>query len=83
MNVMIFNSSADELAALGGEWDKDVLFNSQYEAIDYMLSHSSSAIHYYLRIHPNLKDVPYRFVTELYGLSKKHTNITIIEPQAI
>ena len=82
MNVMIFNSSADELAALGGEWDKDVLFNSQYEAIDYMLSHSSSAIHYYLRIHPNLKDVPYRFVTELYGLSKKHTNITIIEPSS-
>lgn len=80
MNIMIFNSSADELAALGGEWDKDVLFNSQYEAIDYMLSHSSPTIHYYLRIHPNLQNVHYGFVTELYDLSKKHTNITIIEP---
>lgn len=79
-NIMIFNSSADELAALGGEWDKDVLFNSQYEAIDYMLSHSSPTIHYYLRIHPNLQNIHYRFVEELYDLSEKHANITIIEP---
>lgn len=82
MNIMIFNSSADELAALGGKWDEGVLFKSQYDAIDYILSHSSSKIHYYLRIHPNLKDVPYRFVTELYDLSKKHPNITIIEPSS-
>lgn len=82
INIMIFNSSADELAALGGEWDKDILFKSQYEAIDYMLSNSSPTIHYYLRIHPNLKNVHYKFVTELYNLCKNYANITVIEPSS-
>lgn len=82
INIMIFNSSADELAALGGEWDEDILFNSQYEAIDYMLANSSPNIYYYLRIHPNLHKVHYDFVTELYNLSKKYTNITVIGPSS-
>lgn len=79
-NIVIFNSSEDEYSAVGGEWDETV-FSSEYEAIDYILQHSSPDIHYYLRIHPHLKGVKYKAHTELYTLSK-YPNLTIIPPES-
>lgn len=78
-NIAIFNSSADEFAAIGGEWDENLLFDSQYEAIKYMLENSSSNLHYYLRIHPNLEGVNHKAHLDLYKLSE-YSNITIIMP---
>lgn len=78
-NIAIFNSSADELAAIGGEFDENLLFKSQYEAIKYILEHSPSQIHYYLRIHPNLKGITHSAHMDLYKLSE-FDNITIIGP---
>lgn len=77
-NIAIYNSSTDEYIALGGEWEEAV-FPSQYEAIEYLLQHSSSDFHYYLRMHPHLKSVKYKAYLELYDL-EKYNNLTIIPP---
>lgn len=79
-NVAIFNSSADEFAAIGGEWNENLLFQSQYEAIKYMLENSSKDIHYYLRVHPNLAGINHKAHLDLYKLGV-YDNITIIKPE--
>lgn len=81
LNIAIYNSSQDEIAALGEEWQKGNLFASQYEAIEFMLQHAAPGIHFYLRIHPNLKGVTHKAHMELYELSK-YPNITIIPPES-
>lgn len=78
-NIVIFNSSDDEKAALGGEWEEGKLFKTQYEAIDFVAQHVPDNAHVYLRIHPNLSKIKYSYHTDLYKL-KKHKNLTIIEP---
>ena len=80
-NIAIYNSSQDEIAALGDEWQKGNLFPSQYEAIEFMLQHANPDIHFYLRIHPNLKGVTHKAHMELYDLGK-YPNITIIPPES-
>ena len=81
-NVVIFNSSDDEVAALGGEWEENKLFQSQYDAITFLLSNTSNEIHYYLRIHPNLANVRHSIVPEFYKLKERYSNITIIDPSS-
>lgn len=78
-NIVIFNSSDDEKAALGGEWDEGKLFPTQYDAIEFVAQHAPENAHVYLRIHPNLSKIKYSYHTDLYKL-KKYTNLTIIEP---
>ncbi len=78
-NIAIFNSSEDEFAAIGGEWEKNNLFSSQIEGIRYMLENTKNpSIHFYLRIHPNLMNIKYKYHTDLYLLSKDFDNITVI-----
>lgn len=82
-NIAIFNSSADEMAAVGGEWDEStVIFSTQYESIKHILNVAPPNYHFYLRIHPNLKDVKFNYHTDLYKLSNEYGNITIIEPKS-
>ena len=78
VNVAIFNSSEDEFAAVGGDWDTLKLFPNQLEGIEYLLKNADSSIHFILRVHPNLKDIPYKYHHELYDLDKKYDNITVI-----
>lgn len=78
INIAIFNSSEDEFAAVGGDWESLKLFSSQYEGIVYLLKHADPSIHFYLRVHPNLKNIKYRYHTDLYDLRKEFSNITII-----
>ncbi len=78
INVAIMNSSEDEFASVGGEWEKLKLFHTQYEGIIFLLENASKDVHFYLRIHPNLKDVPYSYHTKLLRLSEKYDNITVI-----
>ena len=80
-NIAIFNSSQDEIAALGDEWQDDNLFVSQYEATEYMLLHAEPQLHFYLRIHPNLKGITHQGHMELYGL-REYPNITVIPPES-
>lgn len=77
-NIAIMNSSEDEFTAVGAEWDKLKMFKSQYEGIIYLLENAPEDIHFYLRIHPNLKDIPYSYHTRLLTLGEKYENITVI-----
>jgi hypothetical protein len=79
-NIVIFNSSEDEFASIGKEFDSYAIFNSQIEGIKFMLSNCKlNNIHFYLRIHPNLSNVTESFHTDLLELDKLYTNITIIK----
>ena len=79
-NFVIFNSSEDEFAAVGGDYETLSLFKSQLDGIRYILDtyQHNDRMHFYLRIHPNLKDVKYKYHTDLYNLSKEYSNITVI-----
>ena len=80
-NIGIFTSSQDELVALGDDWSVDQVFASQCEAVGYILSHTQSDIHYYIRIHPNLKGINHRDHLDLYEYDKL-PNATVIPPES-
>jgi hypothetical protein len=78
-NFVIFNSSEDEFAGLGGDFEQYSLFKTQIEGIKFMLSsiHDDNT-HFYLRIHPNLKNISFNYHSDLYLFEKQFSNITII-----
>jgi hypothetical protein len=78
VNIGIMNSSEDEFCAVGAEWESLKFFPSQYEGIIYLIEHASPNIHFYLRIHPNLKDIKYKYHQDLLKLEEKYHNITVI-----
>lgn len=77
-NIAIYNSSEDEFCAVSSEYDKNMLFKNQYIALKTIFDHykNDKTKHFYLRVHPNLRDVPYRSHTALYDLH--YENVTII-----
>lgn len=79
-NIVIFNSSEDEFSALGDEFDKLALFPSQYKGISFIANElkNEKDVHLWLRIHPNLTYIPYRYHTELSKLSERFPNLTVI-----
>lgn len=81
-NIAIFNSSEDEFFSISKEYDKGVLYPRQYEALKDIFEHFKDRpdIHFYLRIHPNLANVPYKSHTDLYRL--KYPNVSIISPSS-
>lgn len=80
-NVVIFNSSEDEYAALGEIYDK-TLYKSQTEAIDKICESlkfkNLSKIKLWLRVHPNLKKVKWPYINDFYKLEKKYSFLKII-----
>lgn len=78
-NVAIFNSSEDEFAALGGEYDK-TLYRNQTEAITRLCEslHDDPDVVIWLRIHPNLANVRWSFAQRLLELDKRHHNVRVI-----
>lgn len=78
-NIAIFNSSEDEMKTIQ-EWKTD-LFDSQNEAIRSILeaTKDDAGLHFYLRVHPNLKDVKNDQMKELLHLAYDH--LTIIPPE--
>lgn len=81
-NIVIFNSSEDEYFSISKEFDQSTLFPNQYIALTTIFERYKNAkdIHFYLRIHPNLANVPYKSHTMLYDL--KYDNVTIIPPSS-
>lgn len=77
-NIVIFNSSEDEFAAISHAVDKEKVFLNQLEGIRTIVEHykDDTSKHFTLRIHPNLKDVPYKYHTDLYKLN--YPNLTVI-----
>ena len=80
-NIAIFTSSQDELVALGDDWANDQLFPNQDDAIGYILRHASPGIHFYIRIHPNLKGINYKDHVNLYQYDAL-PNATVIPPES-
>lgn len=82
-NIAIFNSSEDEFFAISKEYDDSVLFENQYEGLKRIFEHykDRTDIHFYLRIHPNLKYVRSKSHTNLYKLN--YQNVTIIPPDSM
>jgi hypothetical protein len=80
-NIAIFTSSEDEFASIGAEYDDDRLFGSQSRGIAEILERfkSDDNFHFYLRVHPNLKNVGYKYHTSLTELGKRYKNVTIIK----
>lgn len=80
-NIIIFNSSEDEFLSVGPDFDAYSLFETQIEGIRFLVENiHDQSIHIYLRIHPNLKDIQYKFHTDLYKL--KYDNLTVIPASA-
>lgn len=81
-NIVIFNSSDDELAAVGADYDGYSLFKSQYAGICSILEYfrKERDFCFYLRMHPNLSKLDNPFVNDLLGLADKFDNITVIAP---
>lgn len=79
-NIVIFNSSEDEIFSLGGDWDEGNLFETQLEAIEFVVANAPANAHIYLRIHPNLKNVKAAYHTNLYKI--KSEKLTVIPPDS-
>ncbi|GHT82371.1 hypothetical protein FACS1894137_01110 [Spirochaetia bacterium] len=79
-NIAIFLSSEDEFFATGEDFDEGKLFSSQKIGIIKILNHfkDNMDFHFYLRIHPNLKNIKYRYHTSLVELEIDYDNITVI-----
>jgi hypothetical protein len=81
INIVIYNSSEDEFAAIGDEW-KNPIFVDQHDEIASIV-HSmrgNKRVHIYLRVHPNLKNVKYKQLDKIYSLHAP--NFTIIPPES-
>lgn len=77
INILICNSSEDEIASLGKEWEHPI-YPSQPIGIKQIVNDCATNpnIHFYLRIHPYLAKVDTDDVRELHALS--YPNLTII-----
>lgn len=79
-NYVIYNSSEDEFAAIGAEYDHGKVFVSQYEGVLHIANmfKERSDVNVYLRIHPNLSKIKYKYHTALLGLDKQFENFFVI-----
>lgn len=79
-NIAIFNTSDFEKASIGPEWEWNIFRCSQNEAIEKIVNALSKYdhIHIYLRLHPNLSKIKYKYHTDYFKLSKRYQNLTII-----
>lgn len=79
-NIVIFNSSEDEFSSIGDEYESKQLFNSQLVGIKKIaeLLDERTDMHLYLKVHPNLNKIQYRYHLDLYKLEKTYKNITVI-----
>ena len=82
-NIVIFNSSEDEFMSVNKQYDSNLLFPNQYVALKTLFDHyqNDKTKHFYLRIHPNLKSVPFKSHLALYEL--KYDNVTIISADSV
>lgn len=83
-NIILFNSSDDEFAAFGKEYDNPY-FKDQIEALQVITDHVGRKLPSYnlvIRMHPNLKGVKHEFVTKILDLNKSYPNVFVIAPES-
>lgn len=76
-NIVVFNSSEDEFATIGPDFEKYKLFGSQLEGLIFIKEElkDNPEVQVTLRIHPNLSNIKYKYVSDLYQLRSKNFNI--------
>jgi hypothetical protein len=84
--IVIFNSSENELAAIGKEWEHP-LFGSQLKAIEFIANvfrkkNYKEKYQVYLRMHPNLLNAPEELKYLLNVFAKYEDVIEIISPES-
>jgi len=83
-NIILFNSSDDEFAAFGKEYDNPY-FKDQIEALQVLTDHIGKSLPSYnlvIRMHPNLKGVKHEFVSKILRLNKLYPNVFVIAPES-
>jgi len=80
-NIVFFNTSEDEFAAIGDEWETS-LYPSQIACVSQLAKEleAHKDVHFYLRMHPNLRNAKKSSYEAYYDI--KTDNFTIIEPTA-
>lgn len=83
-NIVIFNTAEDEFMAIGDEYNWLSLFPNQLEGIKKILElcQEENEICFYLRVHPSLKGIKYRYHLDLYDLEKQYNNVKVIPPDS-
>ncbi len=76
-NIVIFNSSEDEFCAINSEVDSAKLYKDQITGIIDIVQHyeNDTTKMFYLRIHPNLKEIPFSYHQDLYKLKFRNLHI--------
>lgn len=79
INIAIFTSSEDEFVAIGEEWESDI-YKSQVDGVKKIIDSLSKNknYHIYVRLHPNLKGLVNKSITDLIDINEE--NATIIIP---
>ena len=79
-NIVVFNSSEDELSSIDAEFESHALYLSQIEGVKAVAEalRDRPSYHVYLRIHPNLAKINYPYHTDLYKLPQEYPNLTVI-----
>lgn len=79
-NVVIFNSSEDELCSIDKAFESHALFLSHIEGVRTVAKTLSSRTdyHVYLRIHPNLTGVNQPYHLLLHDLPREFDNLTVL-----
>lgn len=80
-NIVVYCSSEDEYSSVSSNIDKLMLFNSQYEGIKYIVDNlDKEEYHLFVRIHPNMKGLNFKYHNDLYKLNE-YENVTVIPPE--
>lgn len=84
INIVLFNSSDDEFAALGEDY-KNPFFRDQNEGLQFLCRLFGERLKDYnliIRMHPNLAGVTHEFVNIIRDLHQKYSNIYVVTPES-
>lgn len=79
-NIVIFNSSEDEMAYVQEDNQAKAIFPTQLDGFEtiFEMNKDRDDIHFYIRIHPNLKNIPYLYSKLLPRYAQRYSNVTVI-----
>jgi hypothetical protein len=79
-NIVIYNSSQDEFVSLGDFIEDKSLYPVHEEGLKALFEefNGDESYHFYLRLHPNLREVKYTYHQRLKDLGERYANVTVI-----
>lgn len=82
-NLVLFNSSDDEHAALGEDF-KNPFFKDQNDGLNFLtnlVGREMPGFNLIIRMHPNLVGIGHQYVNDIKALHQKFPNIFVIRPE--